>query len=109
MDAARHGLSTIDSNAPAAPGRPTLIAGVGRSPVDLEVVIPAFNEESRLGPTLHETAEALRSQPWSSRIVVVDNGSTDRTAEVVDQIGNAVPVRVIGCYRQGKGVTFHHQ
>jgi dolichyl-phosphate beta-glucosyltransferase len=87
------------------PGRPAVIFGVGRTTVDLEVVIPAFNEEGRLGSCLRETAEALAAEPWSSRIVVVDNGSTDRTADVVDRAGDLVPVRVIGCSRQGKGAA----
>ena len=84
---------------------PTLITGIGRPPVDLEVVIPAFNEEGRLGPTLRDTVDALRSQPWTSGIVVVDNGSTDRTSEVVDEAGDVLPIRVIGCSRQGKGAA----
>ncbi|MFI7546854.1 dolichyl-phosphate beta-glucosyltransferase [Actinoplanes sp. NPDC049599] len=82
-----------------------MITDVARSPVDLEVVIPAFDEEERLGATLRATAEVLWSQPWSSRIVVVDNGSTDRTSEVADDVAGRVPVLVIGCSRRGKGAA----
>jgi dolichyl-phosphate beta-glucosyltransferase len=103
--ASQHGRRNVDMTLHRASGRPTVIANVGRPPVDLEVVIPAFNEEDRLGTTLRNTVEALFTQPWSSRIVVVDNGSTDRTSEVVDQTGDLLPVRVIGCSRRGKGAA----
>jgi glycosyltransferase involved in cell wall biosynthesis len=73
--------------------------------VDLEVVIPAFNEEGRISSTLRDTARELHGQPWTSSIVVVDNGSTDRTAEIVDQAADLVPIRVIGCSRRGKGAA----
>src|SRR3982751_2982221 len=97
--APQHGQHSVDMTLDGPAGRPTLIADVGRPPVDLEVVIPAFNEEGRLGATLRNTVDALFTQPWSSGIVVVDNGSTDRTSEVVDQTGDLLPVRVIGCSR----------
>lgn len=48
---------------------------------DLSVVIPARNEEQRIG----EQLRSLLSQSWDHEweVVVVDNGSTDRTADVV--------------------------
>jgi len=45
---------------------------------DVGVVIPAYNEEQRIGSTLR----ALRSLHWVREIVVVDDGSTDNTAQV---------------------------
>ncbi|MCM8900873.1 glycosyltransferase family 2 protein [Caldicoprobacter algeriensis] len=45
---------------------------------DVGVVIPAYNEEQRIGSTLR----ALRSLPRVREIVVVDDGSTDNTAQV---------------------------
>ena len=47
--------------------------------VDLSVVVPAYNEEQRLGPTIHALARFLSSRPQSWEIVVVDDGSTDGT------------------------------
>jgi dolichyl-phosphate beta-glucosyltransferase len=76
------------------------------SPLDLEVVIPAFNEAERLPRTISSTAEYLAAQPWRSRIVVVDNGSADRTAETARALATPdVPVRVIGCARPRKGAA----
>ena len=69
-------------------------------------MIPAFNEEERIGATLVELLAYLERQDFSSSITVVDNGSTDRTAETVDRITpTSVPVRVIGCSRPGKGAA----
>jgi dolichyl-phosphate beta-glucosyltransferase len=69
-----------------------------RSPVELEVVIPAVNEERRLPRTIAATVAYLQGQPWSSAIVVVDNDSVDRTIDVAERFdGPAAPVHVIGC------------
>jgi len=84
-------------------GRARVVTDVTRSPVDLEVIVPAFDEEDRLDGTLRALVDVLSAQPWSSRIVVVDNGSTDQTAEVADRWAGRFAVRVIGCSRQGKG------
>ncbi len=81
-----------------------------RSPVvDLEVSIPAYNEAGRLPRTLERTVEFLGEQSWSSRVVVVDNGSSDGTADVVRAHIRAsddkVPVELVGCARPGKGAA----
>lgn len=77
--------------------------------VDLEVAIPAFNEASRLPETLRRTVDFLREQSWSSRVVVVDNGSSDGTADVARAFAaagdEAVPVEVVGCAQPGKGAA----
>ncbi|MEP7274472.1 MAG: dolichyl-phosphate beta-glucosyltransferase, partial [Acidobacteriota bacterium] len=49
----------------------------------LSVVIPAYNEESRISKTLGETLDYLDAQTYSSEIIVVDDGSSDCTEEVV--------------------------
>ena len=52
----------------------------------ITVVVPAFNESRRLGPALDQLVadmHRLCSSPW--QVVVVDDGSTDGTSEVVDR------------------------
>ena len=50
----------------------------------LSIVIPAYNEESRLPATLKAVDAYLRQKSFSSsEILVVDDGSTDRTVELV--------------------------
>jgi dolichyl-phosphate beta-glucosyltransferase len=53
--------------------------------VDLSIVIPAYNEEHRLLPTLERLDAYLRAQPLSYEIVVVDDGSRDGTAALVER------------------------
>jgi dolichyl-phosphate beta-glucosyltransferase len=48
----------------------------------LSIVIPAYNEERRLGRTLAATFDYLDAQDYTGEVIVVDDGSTDRTAEV---------------------------
>ena len=79
-----------------------------REAVDLEVAIPAYNEAARLPLTLQRTVEYLREQPWSSRVVVVDNGSCDGTADVVrafSRRSDRIGVELVGCSRPGKGAA----
>ncbi len=49
----------------------------------LSIVIPAYNEENRIGRTLTETFDYLDRQNYSSEVIVVNDGSTDHTAETV--------------------------
>lgn len=51
--------------------------------VDLSIIIPAYNEEHRITPTLERLARFLESQPLRYEILVVDDGSSDRTVAVV--------------------------
>ena len=50
----------------------------------LSIIIPAYNEEKRLPPTLVRIADFLRHQPYPSEVLVVENGSTDNTSAVVE-------------------------
>jgi dolichyl-phosphate beta-glucosyltransferase len=49
----------------------------------LSVVIPAFNEERRLPATLSSVLEYLNGRDYAAEVVVVDDGSTDCTADLV--------------------------
>jgi dolichyl-phosphate beta-glucosyltransferase len=59
--------------------------------VDLSIVIPAFNEEQRLPPTLVKLHAFLQSQPLRYEIVVVDDGSRDGTCDVVTAQMETIP------------------
>lgn len=54
--------------------------------IRISVIIPVYNEEKRLKKTLIEIAQYLRSQSYRSEIIVVNNGSKDRTAEMVSDL-----------------------
>ncbi|MEO6871379.1 MAG: dolichyl-phosphate beta-glucosyltransferase [Chthoniobacterales bacterium] len=52
----------------------------------LAVVVPAFNEAQRLGHTLPTMLQYLRTHRPASELLVVDDGSTDATAQVAERI-----------------------
>jgi glycosyltransferase involved in cell wall biosynthesis len=77
-----------------------------REPCHLEIVIPALNEAERLPRTLLATTRYLEKQPYSSAVVVVDNGSSDQTADLTSRVwSQRVPVHLTGCARRGKGAA----
>lgn len=51
---------------------------------ELSVVIPAYNEEARLGESLEKVLSYLEKRHLVHEILVVDDGSADRTAEVAE-------------------------
>ena len=51
--------------------------------IDLSIVIPAYDEEDRIGATLKRIVEYMQVQPETWEILVVDDGSTDGTAAAV--------------------------
>ncbi len=64
------------------------------------VLLPAFNEELAIRQVLAEIVEALADEPWSYEILVVDDASTDRTAQFAEQFAAECwqsPVRVLRC------------
>lgn len=58
-----------------------------RSRPELSIVIPAFNEAIRIGVTLEQLHQFLAGEGWAAEVLVVDDGSTDGTAEIVRQAG----------------------
>ncbi len=73
--------------------------------VDLTVVIPAYNEATRIRPTLRRIRHYLSSQSRSSEIVVYLDGCEDATAAVVaDELAASPTARVlVGTANRGKG------
>jgi dolichyl-phosphate beta-glucosyltransferase len=72
---------------------------------DLSVVVPAFNEEARLGRTLEDYLAYCRQSGRRVELIVVDDGSLDRTSAVVNSFAATYPeVRLIRlAENQGKG------
>lgn len=56
----------------------------------LSVVIPAYNEEKRIGATLLAVSEFLKTQPFGFEIVVVSDGSKDNTSGVVNGLKTSI-------------------
>ncbi len=72
----------------------------------LSIVIPAHNEASRLPPSLLKIQEFLASQPYSAEVLVIENGSLDRTLEIARDFARGAPfLRVLHEEERGKGLA----
>jgi len=80
------------------------------APPDLSIVIPAYNEELRLPATLERLAAFLPSLNCETEVLVVDDGSKDRTAAVSEEFRSKIPLlRVVpNGVNHGKGYSVRH-
>lgn len=101
-----------------APAYPAIEEGAVSPPLPagdenlrLSIVVPAYNEESHIGPTLSELLRFAQGRFGNAEILVVDDGSTDRTALIVREVaggrdGNLPRVAVLSHMRNlGKGAA----
>jgi dolichyl-phosphate beta-glucosyltransferase len=72
---------------------------------ELSVIIPAYNEESRLPATMHSVYQYLMSSGRSFELLIVDDGSLDQTSAVAETFGSHNDnVRLVSYTpNQGKG------
>ena len=61
------------------------------TPISVSVVIPAYNEEDNITTTIARVSQVLESLGGDWEIIVVNDGSTDRTLEIVNQIATEDP------------------
>jgi len=73
----------------------------------LSVIIPAYNEAERIIKTLKTISSYLQKQPYSWEILVVNDGSKDNTADIVNDLVLVIPnLRLIDRKKnKGKGYT----
>ena len=74
----------------------------------LSIVIPAHNEENRLPPSLLQIDRFLREQDFAAEVIIVENGSRDRTFEVAQEYARShCHIRVIQSpnNQRGKGLA----
>ena len=79
----------------------------------LSLIIPAYNEERRLPGTLEQVINFLKAQPYASEVIVVENGSQDRTLQIAREFVNRpengkVTIRVLQVDQRGKGLAIKH-
>src|SRR6266699_390331 len=75
----------------------------------ISVVIPAFNEAVRIGDTLATTIAYLEKESPGSELIVINDGSTDSTGEVIRKVAavpSAVAIRLLENFpNRGKGAA----
>ena len=72
----------------------------------LSVVVPAFNEEARIGRTITEVIAEFDRLAVDGELLVVDDGSSDRTVSIVQQAADGDGrIRLVRAAHAGKGAT----
>ena len=70
----------------------------------LDVVIPVFNEETQLAASVERVLAHLAGLPWSFRVTIADNASTDQTALIARRLSHTHPeVEVVHLAEKGRG------
>ncbi|MBT3187897.1 MAG: glycosyltransferase family 2 protein [Anaerolineae bacterium] len=72
----------------------------------LSLIIPAYNEENRLPQTLEQVFAFLVGEDYLSEVIVVENGSTDKTLELAQKLSKKYAnLRVLQNEKAGKGLA----
>lgn len=89
------------------PPRADFARSTYRSEVEISVVIPAYNEADRIPETLSRVVKYLTGLGRTHEVIVVDDGSTDETASLVDEFAreSGAAVRLIRRPHAGKGAA----
>jgi dolichyl-phosphate beta-glucosyltransferase len=69
----------------------------------ISIIIPAYNESARIGPTLARINEYCGASFERFEIIVVNDGSSDDTAAVVSEAGRRIPAVRYASYEQNRG------
>jgi len=72
---------------------------------DLSVVFPVYNEEENVPLLLREIAAAVDGRGWTYEIVAVDDGSTDRSLEVLRSLRQQYPTLRVLALQKNSGQT----
>ena len=74
-------------------------------PVDLTIVIPLYNEEGNVQELYRELYAVLNDQQLSYELLFINDGSSDKTAELIEEISKSNPAVVCINFRRNFGQT----
>lgn len=60
-------------------------------PLTFSIVLPAYNEAARIGASLDKIAEYAQQHAWTIEVIVVNDGCTDKTEDIVREYGKRYP------------------
>ena len=88
----------------------TPAGGSNETPIKLSIIVPSYNEELRLPPSLDRIAAYVSDSGRSTEVLVVDDGSKDKTADVAASYADRIPnLRVLkNGENRGKGYSVRH-
>ncbi len=70
----------------------------------LDVVIPVHNEEAQLARSVRRVLDHLEELPWTFRVTIADNASTDQTSAIARRLSHQHPeVRAVHLEEKGRG------
>lgn len=80
--------------------------GPGKSEPFLSIVVPAYNEAARIGPTLDRLRSYTQQSPYSVELIFVDDGSTDQTLSILQEAATRFPGLRVLCNDTNRGKGF---
>jgi glycosyltransferase involved in cell wall biosynthesis len=72
--------------------------------LDLSVVIPAYNEEATIAEVIEEAEDSLRDSGYRYEVVVLDDGSTDRTWALLNSLSERIPSLRLLRHERNQGI-----
>jgi dolichyl-phosphate beta-glucosyltransferase len=72
----------------------------------ISIIIPAYNESQRLGRTLDRVLDFANQQDWNAEVIVVDDGSVDRTSDLVGNYAASNPGVRLVCNPGNRGIGY---
>ena len=76
-------------------------------PIELSIIVPAYNEAERILPTLQRMVEYSKLQSYATEIIVVDDGSRDETRQVVSEFAAQNPIVRLEKYDDENGAPLN--
>lgn len=89
-----------------AKSKPSGGVAINETGLELSLIIPMYNEEKRIHGTLNQVLAWLTEQPLSWEMILVDDGSSDSTVDIVEQVaGTYQQIHLIRNPHSGKAYT----
>ncbi|HEX2893995.1 MAG TPA: bifunctional glycosyltransferase family 2/GtrA family protein [Marmoricola sp.] len=94
----------LEPSALPEPSGDRSLAATEVAPPVIDVVIPVHNEEAQLAQSVRRVLAALEKLPWTFRVTIADNASTDQTEVIARRLSHEHPeVRVEHLAEKGRG------